>query len=470
MKCIRAPYLNPQNKALQLGHQTIDGKELLDIETKISVASRQTIPYFASMQSSRIRLLVCICLLVLPAYAQKFAPMTITFAGYADATQSDLLAASGLKASALVGAADLQAATQKLDDTGLFRHITYKYDGQTLSFQLEPAPGLVPANFDNFAWMDAAAIDRELHAKLPLYKGKVIAGSGLEKQMIDALTAMAADQHLAASVAVLPIMNGSQLLAEQFRLASPPVAISQLIFQGASPDQQATLAAVAKEAVGEDYSLSVTPDELTTAIETVYHNQGYLDAKVTAIGNDAPVIAPDKVSVPMKATIVEGGQYRLGKLTLDGSVLMSQEEFSKRALLKPGDIANQELLRRTLQIPGAPYRTKGYLRAKIGATPTLDPTTHVVDYAIHVQPGDQFHMGKVELANLSDPQRAKFLSVWKMQPGDPYDVSYPSSFLVKNAASLHDLDGYSASYKQYEHEDTHIVDLVVSFKRTGPVQ
>jgi hypothetical protein len=31
------------------------------------------------------------------------------------------------------------------------------------------------------------------------------------------------------------------------------------------------------------------------------------------------------------------------------------------------------------------------------------------------------------------------------------------------------LDGYSASYKQFEHEDTHVVDLVVTFHQGGPL-
>jgi hypothetical protein len=55
-----------------------------------------------------------------------------------------------------------------------------------------------------------------------------------------------------------------------------------------------------------------------------------------------------------------------------------------------------------------------------------------------------------------------------MVAGSPYDVSYPALFLQKNK-QLHALDGYSASYKQYEHEDSHVVDLVVTFRKGGPL-
>jgi len=441
-------------------------------DTTILLDTPQTISYFASMPSLRHRLFALLCLLALPAAAQKFSVKSITFTGYPAASQSELLQASGLKGPGEITQAEFQAAAMKLNDTGIFAHIAYKFDGQAFSFVLEPAPGLVPARFDNFAWMNVIDIDTQLRAKVPLYKGKVIAGSGLEQQVIAALTVMAAEQHLDATVTVLPVYppDSKQLAAEEFRVTSPPVTVSQLTVEGASPAFSDKLAPVVKAAVGEDFSLSITPDELSTAITNVYRNEGFLDVQVTAVRNETPTITPDKVSVPVKAVVVEGGQYRLGKLTLDGTVLMSQEEFQKRAFLKPGDIANQELLRKTLLIAGAPYRSKGYLRARIGATPTLDASTHTVDYVVHVAPGEQWRMGKLDVLNLTDAQRVKFLSVWSMKPGDVYDVGYPSSFLVKNKTALQELAGYSAGYKQYEHEDTHIVDLVVSFQHGGPLQ
>jgi hypothetical protein len=35
--------------------------------------------------------------------------------------------------------------------------------------------------------------------------------------------------------------------------------------------------------------------------------------------------------------------------------------------------------------------------------------------------------------------------------GGVYDATYAPVFLNKNAKTLHALDGWSASYKQYEH-------------------
>ncbi|MGC1159175.1 MAG: POTRA domain-containing protein, partial [Acidobacteriaceae bacterium] len=169
------------------------------------------------------------------------------------------------------------------------------------------------------------------------------------------------------------------------------------------------------------------------------------------------------------ATIAEGGQYKVAGLHLTGDVLMTPEEFTKAAKLHPGDIANEDLLRGTLAMIATPYKAHGYLRAKIDAAPTMDSANHTVDYAITVAPGPVFHMGELSLVNLNDQQKAQVLQYWPLHAGDVYDAVLVPQFLTKYKNQLHALDGWSASYKAYEHEDSHIVDLVVTFRAGGPL-
>jgi hypothetical protein len=97
------------------------------------------------MLFSRCGAFALLCLATLSASAQKYSFKAVTFSGYTASSQADLLAASGLTPSGQASSAELQAAAQKLNQTGLFAHIGYKLDGQTLSFQMEPATGLLPA-------------------------------------------------------------------------------------------------------------------------------------------------------------------------------------------------------------------------------------------------------------------------------------------------------------------------------------
>ena len=76
-------------------------------------------------------------------------------------------------------------------------------------------------------------------------------------------------------------------------------------------------------------------------------------------------------------------------------------------------------------------------------------------------------MGTLQVKDLDPEKTALFLNVWTLGAGAPYDASYVGQVLNRNAKDIHALDGYSASYKQYEHEDTRIVDLVVTFVKGG---
>ena len=65
------------------------------------------------------------------ARAQKYVPKKIVFSG-TTASQAELLAVSGLKPGDTLGQAEIQAAAQKLIDTGLFTDVRFAFDGVEL--------------------------------------------------------------------------------------------------------------------------------------------------------------------------------------------------------------------------------------------------------------------------------------------------------------------------------------------------
>lgn len=97
------------------------------------------------------------------------------------------------------------------------------------------------------------------------------------------------------------------------------------------------------------------------------------------------------------------------------------------------------------------------------ATPNVNATSHTVDYTIAVQPGPVFHMGVLSLVNLND-QRLRYCSTDHCTQTMSYDAILVPQFLLRYKNQLHALDGWSATYKAFEHEDTHLVDLVLTFR------
>jgi outer membrane protein insertion porin family len=414
-------------------------------------------------------------LVLLPAgsglVAQSYPVKSITFSGVPSFTPAELLTASGLSTAAPIDQAGMQAAAQRLDATGMFATIKFKFDGRELHYDLTPSTELLPAHFSNFPWWDTKEISDKLVSTVPLFHGRVALDSGTQQKVIDALTEMLAARQVEAKITATPeVDRGSgKSTGLEFRVTSPPVQIGDVTFSGNNSAWTARLAEIGTAAAGQEYSTLETPTTLSQAVENIYREQGYLEARVSSVTRQPPSIQAGAVRVPMVVAVEEGVQYRLGQFTLAGSVLMDQAEFLGKATLKPGDVVDPAKLRRTMQMLSSPYVTRGYLRAKIVATPSLHPAEQKADYAIAVTPGDVYKMGRLEIKDLDPELTALVLKNWKLDEGAAYDASYPALFLKKNAKDLHPLDGYSASYKQYEHEDTHVVDLVVTFRRGGPV-
>ena len=415
----------------------------------------------------------CLLLLAPALTAQKYDIQKISFTGYPAATQAELMTVAGLQSGVPLGQPEIQAAAHKISETGLFSNVQFAFDGAELKFTLQPADGAVPALFANFPWWDNKALTAAVAAKVPLFHGTVIPESGIQQQVTAALAALVAERGVQATITSQPHSDLGKLVGLEFRIESPPIQIAEVRFAGASAGLAEPVNGIAKAAVGKEFYEATEPT-LQSALRAVYHRQGYLDFAMTKFAHGEPQLAGGRVGVPVNATIVEGPQYRVAGLMLSGDALMTQEEFAKRAKLRVGDVANEDLLQATLAEIAAPYKAKGYLRASIQANPTFDKTAHfdhpgnTVSYSINVVPGPVYHMGKLTIVNLDDERKALVLKYWTMHEGDVYDATYLPSFLPANKSNLHALDGWSATYKQYEHEDTHLVDLTVTFRQEGP--
>lgn len=405
-----------------------------------------------------------------PAVAQKYVAKKITFSG-TTLSQAELLAASGLKPGETLGQQEIQAGAQKLIDTGMFSDVQFSFDGVDLNYALKPADGMQPVSYLNFPWWDDQALTALLEAKVPLFHGEIPPESAMQQQVAAALTGLLAEKGVTATVTGTPraALGGGKAGGIEYQIVAPPVEVGSVHLSGVSAEWAEPVLAIQKAAEGQDFD-PATEATLEAALRAIYHRQGYLEMTVTGYAHGTPVMVDGKVWVPVSARVQEGAQYRVRGMHFAGDAVMTADEFSKMAKLHLADIANEDLLRGTLAEISLEYRSKGYLRAKLDATPKLDAATRTVDYTVTVVPGPVFTMGTLGLMNVSDEQRAEVLKAWPLKEGDVYNAVLVGQFLLKYKEQLHSLDGWSAAYKAYEHEDTHVVDLVVTFRPGGPMR
>ena len=131
----------------------------------------------------------------------------------------------------------------------------------------------------------------------------------------------------------------------------------------------------------------------TVAIENVYHQHGYLDARATYRLNPAK----DPAQVIVTFVIVEGRRTKIGRVDLEGVTVMPADPLRRKLFARPGKPFNPYFLPAdTLKIAEA-YRDRGYFPL-VAASTQRDSASIGVRYA--VSEGARFHYGQVRLTNL----------------------------------------------------------------------
>jgi outer membrane protein insertion porin family len=384
--------------------------------------------------------------------------------------QEQILSASRLKIGSTVSAQEFQNAATALSESGAFSEVKYRFNGAEAEYQLTDNPNVVSCRFENVVWISDQELVAELTHRVPLFDGKLPVNGNLATNVGKDIEAILKERGVTATITSMPAASlDGPVNAIAFSAVTPKVEIAEIEFTGASADQLPNLQKAVAPVLGTEYRESMLEDFSTQTLRPIYMNQGYLHveflrAAATPISTSAD-IAKVKITVPVQ----EGERYRLKALNWSGSDILPASTAPKLSLLKPGDIVNQDLLRKSLNNFGGAYVKKGYMKATVRAAPIFDESEHTAAYNIEIVPGNVYRLRNLEFKNLSDAQLKQVNEVWKLKPGDIYDPSYAQAFLINNRQSLHSLDGWSAVWTQKVDDEQKIVDLTLTFKPGGPV-
>ena len=225
-----------------------------------------------------------VALVSLPLPAQKFQPKAIVFQGDAEYSDDELLAAAGLKKGAVLTVAEMNAHFKQLMDTGVFENVLYKFDGQDLIYQLSPATQLYPIRLENLPLVPGKDLEAQLHARFPLFHGKVPPENGLLEDVRHGLEDLLATQGIKATVTATPFgtPGTKDVSAMNFSVASPPVQVGAIQLEGVSPEMQPKLKPIVDHATGSPFETENSERNLEHAFESFYVDQGYAGVKVAA--------------------------------------------------------------------------------------------------------------------------------------------------------------------------------------------
>lgn len=405
-----------------------------------------------------------------PTPAQQFLPKSIQFKGDSDDSSEELLAAAGLKKDVVLSSDQMNDASKRLIDSGLFAGVTFKFDGQDLVFTLTPATNLCSIRLENFPPEPSPKLNAELHELLPLYHGKVPCDGGLAEGVRGALEKLLGAQGIQATVAAIANAGGGTGSGGvmHFSIATPPVIVGAIEVKSPSSPLEPGALEILTKITGSPFDAMGSPSQISTYLDNYYHDKGYLEAAVQATPQTA-MEADGTIRIPFQISVEPGVQYRLAAVRLAPDIVISQADFDRQASLHPGEIADGQHLIENWQFINRQYHNHGYMKASVHPTPNFDRSNRTVIYDVTADPGPVYTMGELSIENVSDDLRTMMMTAWKMRSGAIFNegaiMSFYATDATVNPALQRVFAGASCKYTLQENDEKRTVNVILRLDR-----
>ncbi len=420
-------------------------------------------------------------LLSLPAPAQTPAPATavlheIRTEGLKTFPEAQVIALAQLEKGSQVGKPDLQAAADRLLQTGLFAKVNYTFltrgDGLTVTFQLEEAPR-VPIYFDNIPWFADSELADAIRKKLPFFDNTLPEAGAVVDEVSDTLKDLLASRQLNVTIEhellANPLGEGN---VQAFRVQGAAFYIASVEFGDPSLASSHLVQQLLSEVQGKPFSRMTIDLFLSEQLRPIYLQQGYLRVKlgppeVRLTGNPNQKL-PEQI--PVFVPIATGAIYHFKGAQWSGNSLLSSITLSNELGIKPGDVANGMQIEAGWYRAREEYGQRGFLDAKLDPVASYDDQTHTVSYAVSVSEGVQYHFNSLVLTGLSVAGEGRIHQMWPTETGAVFDKVLFEKFLTRLQSHPADVFGeLPVHYDTVGHwlrtdPDKHTVDVLLDFK------
>jgi outer membrane protein assembly factor BamA len=397
-----------------------------------------------------------------------FKLIAIKIAGTKRYQPEEVIAASGLQMGQTVSEDDFKTTAQTLGATGAFADVAYSFqyapEGTKLELQVQDAEPFVPVRFDNLVWFTDKELLDQIHAQVPLFQGTLPVGGELADQVSNALQGLLIARNVPGRVDYLRAAHeDGPVEAFVYSVTGPQIHIRNVAFAGAGEAEQPLLEAAAKRLEDAEFTRSALRTQEDKRFLPIYLGRGYLKA---AFGDaQAKVVQenPPEISVDVTFPVDPGRQYKLTELELSGNKSFSSDTLRPMFHAKVDQPANAVQLDTDIEAVKKLYGTRGYMAASVQAAPQLDDGNSTVKYVLHVNEGDVYTMGDLDIRGLDSRTTAKLQDDWKLRGGDTYDSSYPKKFLEDVDKELSQIGDWNTSVREFLNTKEKTVDVSLRF-------
>ncbi len=154
-------------------------------------------------------------------------------------------------------------------------------------------------------------------------------------------------------------------------------------------------------------------------ISNYLQNKGFADAKVTIHVEESK--CEERILVHITAD--KGPLYTIGKITVEGNTLFTEEEIFTRLAICEGRPYSPERIHETVQNISNLYGTFGYIDALVDYEPTLDNEAPVYNLHFTIDEGDQYRVGMIKVFGNVSTQACVILHESLLIPGEVFNIT-----------------------------------------------
>jgi len=204
-------------------------------------------------------------------------------------------------------------------------------------------------------------------------------------------------------------------------------------------------------------------DQDIERVVTLYNDNGYIQARVETVDTQ---IDRGSARVTIRIVVVEGPQFRVGGIDINGNKALPVEELRRRVQLKPGDIYSRAKLQDTVKEIGDVYGTIGRAAADINPQVALDVPNRKVNVTLDITEGPEVFIERINITGNTRSQEKILRRELPMAEGDLFTTQK----LIRAKQKLTNLNYFEKVETKTvpgSSKDKIVVNIDVTEKPTG---
>ncbi len=348
-------------------------------------------------------------------------------------TAQQVIDLSGLKVGDTTKRDAIDAAAQKLMDSGLFRKLGYrvsvKGDDAIVTFDVEEATRNLPIVFENFVWFTEPEIARAIRQDLPFYDGTAPEAGATADKIAAALRRLLKQKNIAAEVEFLPYVDTATGKVELlFTAKGVRIPVCSLHFPGAEAIPETDLIKAAQPLLKSDYSRKDISGFALYTLFPLYRHIGHLRAQfqqpMATVEESAPCGGGVAVTIPVDEGIV----YSWAKADFSGNQVLTSDDLTAALGMNSGEIADGLKIDKAIKELRRAYGRRGYIAVRSKESLTFDDSTKQVSYRFEIAEGPRYFMGALIVNGLSPEDAESLKAKWTLGNNAVFDESYIDNF------------------------------------------